>query len=80
LFWVKLFLLTIKLKVKIKKQHRKNKAVCPKKVVIDIDSLNSGKLALVKAINMIKKTMTKFIGFDLLKMLVIINSFCIFAS
>ncbi|GAL65286.1 hypothetical protein JCM19301_3746 [Jejuia pallidilutea] len=33
----------------------------------------------VQAIAIIKKTIIKFIGLDLLKILVIINSFCIFA-
>jgi len=49
------------------------------KKLTETDSKKGFKLATEKANSIIKKTMTKFIGLDLLKILVIINSFCIFA-
>jgi hypothetical protein len=44
-----------------------------------IASFVKSNLATKKAKSMTKKTMIKFIGLDLLKILVIINCFCIFA-
>ena len=80
MFFVKLFFITIKLKSKIVNEHTTNQAVFSKKTLTEADSKKGFKLTTEKASSITKNTMTKFIGFDLLKMLVIINSFCIFAQ
>jgi len=57
-----------------------NTTNCFKIKVSDIGLSRIPVLAVIKANAVIKKTIIKFIGLDLLKMLVIINCFCIFAS
>ncbi|GAA4941785.1 hypothetical protein GCM10023314_13470 [Algibacter agarivorans] len=80
LFKVKLFLLTIKSKSKIDAYATKSNVVCFTINAIGNGSFIKLNLAITKAKSVIKKTMMKFIGLDLLKILVIINCFCIFAT
>ena len=58
----------------------KNTVICLTTNIVVIGSIIKSVLAVRKAKTVIKRTMIKFIGLDLLKMLVIINCFCIFAS
>ena len=60
-------------------QQTESKTICFNTNTNVIGSFINSTLAIMKAKSVIKKTMMKFIDLDLLKMLVIINSFCIFA-
>ncbi|NNC49648.1 MAG: hypothetical protein HKO01_03835 [Flaviramulus sp.] len=64
---------------KIEAQTIKNKASCLRIKIKLTESRVSFVLAIKKAKSVIKKIIIKFIDLDFLKMLVIINCFCIFA-
>ena len=80
LLWVKLFLLVIKFNNRIDDKARAIKTNCFNKNSTNTPSIITDFRAITKAKIVTTKTIIKFVGLDLLKKLVNINRFCIFAT